>query len=103
MVEYHMKLNGDANNIKGECIIMKMLTSRYELKGKTTYKLVSSEESEVDMEHWNNIISASPFMRRLGGSETNTKGYTRLGYMVIRNVSKSPDRKIKVVRTLMIY
>ena len=41
---------------------------------------------------------AAPYFRRLGGSETLTREYTKRGYLVTQIVSKSPDRQTKVIR-----
>jgi len=56
-------------------------------------------EKEITEEHYNNYVDSAPFFRRLGGSETLTRGYTCQGYKVVKMVSKSPDRTEKVIRT----
>ena len=38
------------------------------------------------------------WFRRLGGSETVTRGYTYAGYVVVKLVSTSPDKDSKTVR-----
>jgi len=81
----------------------KMTTETYELKDgtKTSYVLVEREEKLLTEDHYNNMTSADTqkYFRRLGGSETATKGYTRKGYNVVKLVSKSPDKSIKKIRT----
>jgi len=65
---------------------------------KTVYELESEEISEVTSEQHINAVNAAPYFRRLGGSETLTREYTKRGYQVTQIVSKSPDRQTKVIR-----
>jgi hypothetical protein len=80
-----------------------MITKTYELKQstKTVYTLISEEQKQLTQEQYNNMTSADTcsFFRRLGGSETVTRGYTQRGYNVVELTSKSPDRLIKKIRT----
>ena len=64
---------------------------------KTAYQPIETETGEFTEQQYDNFIEAASFFRRLGGSETNVKNYTSRGYRVVRNISKSPDRKTKVV------
>jgi hypothetical protein len=59
------------------------------------------EAKTIDETQYNNIVSddAQKWFRRLGGSETATRSYTRWGYKVTQLSSCSPDRSIKKVRT----
>ena len=81
---------------------MKILLNqkRHELKAgtKTVFKLIEEETREITEEQYNNIISATPYMRRLGGSEYLVRAYTVRGYRVVRITSKNPDRTVKVIR-----
>lgn len=81
---------------------MKILLNekRHELKAgtKTVFKLIKEETREITEEQYNNIISAAPYMRRLGGSEYLVRGYTVRGYRVVSITSKNPDRTVKVIR-----
>ena len=65
---------------------------------KTVYELESEETKEVTSEQHKNAVDAAPWFRRLGGSETLTREYTKRGYQVTQIVSKSPDRQTKVIR-----
>lgn len=53
---------------------------------------------QITETQYDNIIGASPFMRRLGGSEYNVKSYTCRGYKVVRNQSTSPDKQKRTIR-----
>lgn len=78
-----------------------MTTINFELKvgTKTVFVETGKEVSVIDETTHKNIIEATPFMRRLGGSETITKCYTCAGYVAYKVVSKNPSRDIKTVRT----
>ena len=75
-------------------------TTRYELKEgtKTVWVETESDTQDITEQQYKNCVKASPFFRRIGGSETVTKNYTKAGFLVVRIVSKSPDRKNKTVR-----
>lgn len=68
---------------------------------KTTYNKESERVKEISLEQYENITNKDTlkWFRRLGGSETAVKSYTKLGYNVVKLTSKSPDKQIKVVRT----
>ena len=68
---------------------------------KTTYIKESEEAKEISLEQYENITSKDTlqWFRRLGGSETAVKTYTKLGYKTFRLTSTSPDKETKVVRT----
>lgn len=78
----------------------KLVTIRYELKQgtKTVYIVKEMNEELIDEQHYINCVDASPFFRRLGGSERKESAYTKRGYKVVQITSKSPDRKMKTVR-----
>jgi hypothetical protein len=67
---------------------------------KTVYNVESIETKQIDWEQYKNIIDpkTSQFMRRLGGSESITKGYTCRGYNVVKVVSTSPDKENRTIR-----
>ena len=67
---------------------------------KTTFDVVSESKRVITEQNYKNIVSDDTikFFRRLGGSESVTRGYTRVGYLVVRLVSTSPDRQSKTIR-----
>ena len=79
----------------------KITIVKYEKKEntKTVYNEVSREYHDITSSHYNNIITSSPFFRRLGGSEYHEKCYTVNGYKTVKLISKSPDREYKTVYT----
>lgn len=58
------------------------------------------ETKTIDKTQYDNITNTETlkWFRRLGGSETATKSYTSRGYNVVKLISKSPDKSIKVIR-----
>jgi hypothetical protein len=78
-----------------------MKVERFELKPgtKTVWLSVKTKNTELSETDYNRVVDASPFFRRLGGSETHTKNYTSRGYKTVQIVSKSPCRTLKTVRT----
>lgn len=66
---------------------------------KTVFKTVKTTTNVIDEKTFNNIVESAPFFRRLGGSESVTRGYTSQGYKVIKIVSKSPCKTEKTIRT----
>jgi hypothetical protein len=73
--------------------------TRYSLKNgtKTVFNEISKSEKVLTEAFYNNVISAIPFMRGLGGTETATKAYTCNGYIITRIVSKSPCKRFKTI------
>ena len=67
---------------------------------KTTFDVVDESNRVITEQNYKNIVSDDTikFFRRLGGSESVTRGYTRVGYLVVRLVSTSPDRQSKTIR-----
>lgn len=80
-----------------------MTEKTYELKEGTkgAYKLTEERVVNMSEEDYDNMTSAETqkFFRRLGGSETATRGYTKRGYKVVEIISKSPDKTVKQVRS----
>lgn len=70
---------------------------------KTTYIVESRNTEEIDETTYNNIVTSSPFFRRLGGKEHHVKSYTSRGYKTIQLTSVSPDKQNKTVRTFKIH
>ena len=67
---------------------------------KNTYIVESKEVIEVtEKQHGlttnNDTVK---WFRRLGGSESIQRSYTKQGYKVTKLVSTSPDKQIKVIR-----
>ena len=78
-----------------------LVVKRYELKEgtKNAWKETETEqERSITEQEYNNIVDASPFFRRLGGSEYQEKGYTSKGYNTVKIISKSPNRTQKTIR-----
>jgi hypothetical protein len=77
-----------------------MTETRFEMKEgtKTVFTQTKSKTKELTEEQYNNMINSAPFFRRLGGSETLIKRQTARGYCVVRHTSRSPDRKLKILR-----
>tara|TARA_R100000005_G_C4843066_1_gene113488 strand:+ start:182 stop:475 length:294 start_codon:yes stop_codon:yes gene_type:complete len=67
---------------------------------KTTFDVVSESKKVITEQNYKNIVSDDTvkWFRRLGGVETITRGYTRVGYLVTKLVSTSPDRQSKTIR-----
>ena len=59
------------------------------------------ERKKITQENYHNYTSddTQRFFRRLGGSETAERCYTKRGYIVTRLTSINPDRTLKIVRT----
>lgn len=75
----------------------KMIKEYYTRKEgtKNVYLLTKTDEVEYTREQYKNYVDASPFFRRLGGSEYAERAYTCAGYLINRITSRSPDRKEK--------
>ena len=71
---------------------------------KTTYIEESKEVERISEKEYNRIVSddTCKWYRRLGGSEHKTMAYTDNGYKCIQLISKSPDRKKKIIREFSI-
>jgi len=65
---------------------------------KTAYIETSRNMNKVTEEEVRRIKDSVYFFRNLGCSERITKGYTCVGYVMTKLVSKSSDRDLKVVR-----
>lgn len=67
---------------------------------KTTFDVVSESSKVITEQNYKNIVSTDTikWFRRLGGSETITRGYTSAGYLVTKLVSTSPNRENKTIR-----
>lgn len=78
-----------------------MTKTSYRLKDgtKTVFKQYETETKTITKEQMQNIISSSPFFRKLGGTETLTRDYTCAGYVPISLISKNPERTEKIIRT----
>ena len=58
------------------------------------------ETKEIDNKHYQNMVSDDTvkWFRRIGGSETVTRGYTYYGYLPVEVISCNPGRTIRKVR-----
>ena len=67
---------------------------------KNAYKEVSKEVTEVTEQEYELTTNEDTikWFRRLGGSESVTRGYTYAGYVVVKLISTSPDKESKTVR-----
>jgi hypothetical protein len=59
-----------------------------------------TEVSEITETQYNNITNDDTlkWFRRLGGTETATRGYTERGYNVVKLISTSPNKDTRVIR-----
>ena len=64
---------------------------------KTTWITEDVITKPITQEQYNNIVTASPFFRRLGGIETHIKSYTARGYLTVELRSTSPDKQNRSV------
>jgi hypothetical protein len=94
----HLFLQLNQGSIQQMKITLHHQTFTLKAGTKTVYELESEETTEVTSEQHANAVDAAPYFRRLGGSETLTREYTKRGYLVTQIVSKSPDRQTKVIR-----
>jgi hypothetical protein len=80
---------------------IKMETIKQEKKQgtKTVWETKQTENENITEQQYKNIIEAAPFFRRLGGSESMQKAYTCKGYTVVRNISTSPDKQNRTIRS----
>ena len=67
---------------------------------KSTYILGETEVREISEEQYKNIVNSASFFRRLGGSVTQQRAYTCNGYNVVKDISVSPDKQNKTIRTM---
>ena len=67
---------------------------------KTTYIVESKKTNEVTQrQHYLTTCDDTiKWFRRLGGSESVQRSYTKQGYLVTKLVSTSPDKQTKVTR-----
>ena len=67
---------------------------------KTVWETIEENTSIINEEHYNNCTCDDTlrFFRRLGGSETLTRSYTKCGYLVTKLVSTSPDKQKRTIR-----
>lgn len=55
-------------------------------------------EEVIPEGHYDRIIDAAPFFRRLGGSEYFDRRYTKAGMRVYKHISTSPDKTRRTIR-----
>ena len=80
-------------------ITMNRITYTRKLGTKDAWIETENKTENFTREQYDNFINAAPFYRRFGGSETLQREYTCAGYLVTKNISKSPDRNIKKITT----
>lgn len=74
-------------------------TNYYKKPGtKGVWVEASSERTEVSEQHCSRIDESCGYFRRLGGTETVTRNYTSRGYRIVKLVSTSPDKSIRIIR-----
>ena len=79
--------------------IIETRTNYYKKPGtKSVWVEASSERTEVSELHCSRIDESCSYFRRMGGTETVTRGYTSRGYRIVELVSTSPDKWIRIVR-----
>lgn len=66
---------------------------------KTTYLTEEFKREVITEKQYSNITSDDTikFFRRLGGTESVTRGYTCAGYKIVRVISTSPDKQRKTI------
>jgi hypothetical protein len=64
---------------------------------KNAYELDEIETEIITETQYNNIINSASFFRRLGGSCTQQRAYTKAGYKVYKDILTSPDRQTKTI------
>ena len=86
----------------------KMVTVRLEKKPntKTVYQRTQDPEiMDISRDYYQNMVGEETirFFRRLGGSESITRNYTKAGYLITKVISTSPDKNCKIIREFMFY
>tara|TARA_Y100001938_G_scaffold118785_1_gene164360 strand:+ start:671 stop:997 length:327 start_codon:yes stop_codon:yes gene_type:complete len=68
---------------------------------ETTYILEEEEKKVISKEMYHNITCEDTlkWFRRLGGSETAQRNYTRAGYLIAKLISTCPSKEMKTIRT----
>lgn len=80
-------------------IITETRTNYYKKPGtKGVWVESGSKRTEVDEQYCSRIDESCKYFRRAGGTETVTRGYTSRGYRIVKLVSTSPDKSIRIVR-----
>ena len=69
----------------------------YEKRG-SRWREVERKTESADWRYYCNVFDAVPWFRNLGGRETVSCGYTRVGYIPYEVSSISPDKMNKTVR-----
>jgi len=61
---------------------------------------VQEKESPISFINYCNVVAPETirFFRRLGGSETVKKNYTKAGFLPVEIISTSPDRQSRTTR-----
>lgn len=79
---------------------IQLKTTRQEKKPgtKTVWINVSEEIEDSDLQTAERIRSSASFFRRLGGSVSQSFGYSSFGYLLYKDVSTSPDKQNRTVR-----
>ncbi len=77
---------------------IEMITTNYKKVG-TKWTETGTTSENITVTFYFNVFDAVPFFRNLGGYERIIKAYTKYGLIPVENVSISPDKKEKVVRT----
>jgi len=60
---------------------------------KTVWETYKTEGINITENEHNEMVKAAPWFRRLGGSESLQRSYTRRGYKVVRIISTRPDKQ----------
>ena len=72
------------------------MTREYQRKKagtKTVWETYKTEGRDISEQEHKNMVEAAPWFRRLGGSESLQRSYTRRGYKVVRLISTRPDKE----------
>jgi len=60
---------------------------------KTVWETYKTEGRNITEEEHDGMVRAAPWFRRLGGSESLQRSYTRQGYKVVQIISTRPDKQ----------
>jgi translation initiation factor 2B subunit (eIF-2B alpha/beta/delta family) len=94
------QMNDIQNNYSFGFNFIVRTTTKLTPKAKTTWNVESIEkELCTESEHRNATNDDTiKFFKRLGGKESVTRSYTRVGYVVTKIVSTSPDGENRTIR-----
>ena len=71
---------------------------------KTVFETYEETQKDLTQKHYDNMTCKGTlqWFRRLGGSETATRSYTRAGYIITHLTSTRPDKEERILRAFNI-